>query len=328
MELTKQHNILQPTIHFEYVEDFSKHLIDKMIHGAKLTEDGKVYSDSTIRQYKSFLRYFIEFQTKLYGAKLTFKEMKFGVAEKLKAFLNTKELTKNSVSAIMKKFKAVLSEAFKEEFCYWNGSGIKTPTELTTQISLGVNELRKMREAELSRSETHILEQYIIQSFTGLRYHTLVKFLEKPMAYIKEFEGNVYIDITDSKNGKQFIVPIGDTVNEILFKNDFKFITKTREHYARVMKEIAFKSGLDKIMIKTYTKGGKQVDFATLKSNMVSSHTARRTFATIMSKHFSKDEVANLTTHATVNQLNTYIREENIEKVKHLMGHKAFNQKI
>ena len=62
MELTKQHNILQPTIHFEYVEDFSKHLIDKMIHGAKLTEDGKVYSDSTIRQYKSFLRYFIEFR--------------------------------------------------------------------------------------------------------------------------------------------------------------------------------------------------------------------------------------------------------------------------
>jgi hypothetical protein len=56
MELTKQHNILQPTIHFEYVEDFSKHLIEKMIHGAKLTEDGKVYSDSTIRQYKSFLR--------------------------------------------------------------------------------------------------------------------------------------------------------------------------------------------------------------------------------------------------------------------------------
>ena len=328
MELTKQHNILQPTIHFKYVEDFSKHLIEKMAHGAKLTDDGKVYSDSTIRQYKSFLRYFIEFQTKLYGAKLTFKEMKFGVAEKLKAFLNTKELTKNSVSAIMKKFKAVLSEAFKEEFCYWNGSGIKTPTELTTQISLGVNELKKMRETELSRSETHILEQYIIQSFTGLRYHTLVKFLEKPMAYIKEFEGNVYIDITDSKNGKQFIVPIGDTVNEILFKNDFKFITKTREHYARVMKEIAFKSGLDKIMIKTYTKGGKQVDFATLKSNMVSSHTARRTFATIMSKHFSKDEVANLTTHATVNQLNTYIREENIEKVKHLMGHKAFNQKI
>ena len=53
-----------------------------------------------------------------------------------------------------------------------------------------------------------------------------------------------------------------------------------------------------------------------------------RSFATRLSRKLSKDNVANLTTHSSVQQLNTYTREENIDKIKHLFGNEVFNEKI
>ena len=91
---------------------------------------------------------------------------------------------------------------------------------------------------------------------------------------------------------------------------------------------MAEKAGIINVFIKNITIGGKKSSFAQSKHKMISSHTARRSFATRLSRKLSKDNVANLTTHSSVQQLNTYIREENIDKIKHLFGNEVFNEKI
>lgn len=327
MQLQKTNNEILAVVHYNTVSEYTEHLIRLMESGVKLTEKGKVYDESTIRTYRAFLRYFNEFQ-QLHSAKFTFAEMNYRTAEAFKGFLNEKNLTKNSVSAYTKKLKAVLKEAFRDGLSLWNGSGLKTPIELTTQVSQNLNEVRKMKEVAVTKSAKNILDQYIINNFLGLRYHTFKEFITNPKLYIKEYEGANYVDITDSKNDKQFIIPLGETVLSILQENNYQFNVVSRQFFSSSLKLLAEKAGIINVVIKNITVGGKKSSFAQSKYKMISSHTARRSFATRLSRKLSKDNVANLTTHSSVQQLNTYIREENIDKIKHLFGNEVFNEKI
>ena len=111
-------------------------------------------------------------------------------------------------------------------------------------------------------------------------------------------------------------------------ENDYQFKVVSRQFFSSSLKLLALKAGIVNVVIKNITIGGKKSAFAQSKHKMISSHTARRSFATRLSRKLSKDNVANLTTHSSVQQLNTYIREENIDKIKHLFGNEVFNEKI
>lgn len=307
---------------------YTESLIEKFKSGEIGTDKGDFYSIETIRSYSYFLDTWKAFELEK-GIQYNFKQIYPVLIKEFTNFLQTAGKSKNSISLILSKLKAVLKFAFLEGFCFWNGSGIKTPTELTTKIYLSIAELRKLRQTKVTESQERVLDAFIIQCFTGLRYETLQQFLEYPVAFIKEYEGSSYIDITSDKTGEQSIIPIGETVREILNKNHQKSLNFSEEYTNRILKVIAKKSELTNLIATQITKGGQKVKQFTSKSNLITTHTARRTFISLAKQSDISDrEIQGVTGHKTETQLNTYNRTTNLEKVKGILGNKFFDTEI
>jgi len=328
---------MQPTIqnsHFAQItisglSDFTQLQINNMESGNKLTKKGDKYSDSSIRQYTAFLAHLIHFE-KLHNTKFQLAEINYKFAEEFQIFITNKGLSKNTIGNILSKFKAILKMSFKEGLSVWNGSGLDCPRELTTQVYLSIAEISKLKSANITKGERKVLDIFIIQCFTGLRFDTLKKFLEKPLAYIEESEGETYINITSDKTNRQSIIPLGDIVKGIITDNGGAFKMPSEESYInRTIKRIAKKAELDNESIFRRTEGGVMKEVLSPKYKKISSHTARRTMGTNLIKNGKTYNDARLILgHSTEKQTKNYVRLDNIEETKHLFGDQFFNTKL
>lgn len=311
-----------------FFAEYTQNLINQFVAGEILTEKGNVYSEETIRSYSYFLNIWINYEENT-GMQYNFTQIFPKLVKDFTVFLQKKGKSKNSISLILSKLKAVLKFAFMEGLTFWNGSGIKTPTELTTKIYLSVDELQKLKQAEMTEGQRRVLDAFFIQCFTGMRYDTLQKFLGNPPAYINEYEGKNYIDITSDKTGEQSVIPMGETIRDILNRNSGKKLLFSEEYTNRTLKIIAAKSDVNNPVATRITKGGKMQEEIISKSQLLTTHSARRTLISLAKQSEMTDrEIMAISGHSTEKQMNDYNRTTNIDKVKGVLGNKFFDTKI
>ena len=319
---------VQTSPFFTSISAFISSQITKMENGMVLTDKGVKYSAETIRGYESLRVHFANFEEQS-GKELSFSEVGYDFALAFQAYLTTQGLAKNSVSMVMSKFKAILKMAWRKNYCNWNGSGLKTPTERTTQTYLSMEEIKKLRNAELSKTERQIVDAFTVQIFTGLRYDTLTKFLKNPLAYIHEHNGKSYIDIISDKTGEQSLIPVGEVVQGILRTYGGEMRIFTEQYVNRMLKNIARKAGLDKGIVVRRTEGGEMQEKLVDKCDKVSTHTARRTLISLMRiDGFADSEITLVSGHTTTKQMLHYDRSGSFHKVKRLLGNKFFDTEL
>lgn len=310
------------------ISAFTEHFINQMKSGKVLTDKGVVYKDSSIRQYKMFYDYLQVFE-KLHEKKFEFTEINYKFGKAFQVYLTDQDLTLNSISNILKKFKAIMSMAFREGLAFWNGSGLKTPTEITTEVTLSIDEIKKLRSTQLNQSDSQILEIFVIQCFTGLRYDVLCKFLKSPFNYIQENSGKSYIDIVSDKTGEPSVIPLHVNVQKIIAAREGKFKIYSEQHINRAIKLIAEKAELDKEIVNRRTESGKTLETFVPKWQKIKSHTARRTFATILSKtDIPNNQIMAMTGHTTEKQLKLYMRSGKLSLIQPALTHDFFNTEI
>ncbi|MDR2205837.1 MAG: site-specific integrase [Flavobacteriaceae bacterium] len=317
--------ILSPEIIQTTISGYTNALIRKMETGKTLTDKGKLYTPSTIRTYKMFYDNLLNFEEK-YQTKFELNQINYKFGKEFQLFLIRQNLTKNSISTILSKFKAVMKLAFMDGLSYWNGSGLKTPTERTSRTYFTLSELNRLRQTNLTDSEKRVLDTFVIQCFTGLRYSTLRKFLKNPFSYIHETEGKLYLDIVADKTDEQSVVPIGETVTSILSKYPSgKIKISTEWYYSRTMKTITQKAGISQDIVVRRTIGGTMQETFESKYKKISSHTARITFITLLKQTDISDKKISAMTGQTESQMNHYNRSEKFDMVKDLIGHGFFD---
>lgn len=294
--------------------DFAKSVIQKMKSGKLLTDKGNIYADETIRSYVHFLDKWEAFEAAK-SRKFEFQHIFPSLTLDFTVFLQGLKTSKNSQGLILSKLKSLLKMAFLDGLHFWNGSGIKTPKELTTKIYLSLAEIKKINSLQLSASDRMIVDIFLIQCFTGMRYETLLKFIQNPTAYIKEHNGHNYIDITSGKTDEQSVIPIGKIVSDILSRTE-KFHVYSEQHINRRVKELAELADINSMIVKRITIAGKQTESLVPKHTQISTHTARRTFVSLAKlSGMSDEEIMPCTGHRNSKQLNEYNRTEKIENV-------------
>ena len=310
------------------ISAFTDRFIKNMKQGKVLTDRGEIYKPSSVRQYKMFYDHLLEFEN-IHGRQFQFQEINYKFGKEFQIYLTTQDLTLNSISNILKKFKAIMAMAFRENLSFWNGSGLKTPTEVSTEVTLSITEIRKLHQTTLTISERQILEIFTIQCFTGLRYDVLCKFLRNPFLYIKEHEENSYIDIISDKTEEQSVIPLGDTVLKIITDKGGIFKIFSDKHVNRTIKIIAKKAELDKSIVNRQTVSGVKQETFLPKYKKLKSHTARRTFATLLSQtQIPTKQIAAMTGHTTEKQLSLYMRSGKIEFIIPALGNGFFSTEI
>ncbi|MDR6548494.1 integrase [Chryseobacterium rhizosphaerae] len=316
---------------------FLADFMTKASNGQILTAKQKKYSESTLRGYKMLQTEYENFISKNEEKSeeprnfdIPVHEINYAFAEAFQVFLvNDTELLKNSIGLILSKLKAILKYAFRKGYSTWNGSGLTISKEVSTQIALSKGEIKKLNLDTLSETERRVLDIQIVQSFTGMRNETLKKFLQNPLAYIKEYNGNTYIDITANKTDKQSAIPLGKIVNDILLKYSSGIKVPSQQYINRTIKIIAEKAGLNNHIVVRKTVKGEMQETLVPKSKKISTHTARRTLISLMTEAgFKASEIMPISGHSTEYQLNSYIKLDNVVKVNHLFGNKFFDTAI
>lgn len=314
----------------ELFSDFIRDKLGQMEAGKILTAKRTYFSDDTIRQYRMLQSRWAEFEHQS-GIDYRIAHLMPGLVKKFEAHLTAQGLAMNSVTTVLSKLKALLRMAFLEGRHYWNGSGIKCPKELTTKIYLPMDDLKRLTNSETALTETQqkVLDVFVCQCFLGLRYDTLRKFLKQPLAYIKSHYGKNYVDIVSDKTGEQSVVPIGEVVEGILRKYLGSPPVFSEVYVNREIKKIAMIQGLTEAVVIRKTIGGVLSETMAPKYSHISTHTARRTFVSLLKlTGISDREICAMTGHTSEKQLLTYARLSGIDKVKNILGHEFFNMTL
>ena len=235
---------------------------------------------NTIKTYVTALGHLKAFQ-KQYAVKITFDSIDLTFYNAYTEYLiKVKKLASNSVGKDIQILKLILNEAV--DLHLTANTSFKTKRflilrEASDSIYLNQVELDELKNHDLSDQPKleRVRDLFLVGCYTGLRYS------DYSILTPENISGG-YIQISQMKTGAPVTIPVHKSIIGLLEKYNGSFPAplsnqKTNDYLKEVGKLIP---GLKKTFIKSITKEGanKQTSFA--KWEMLTTHTARRSFAT------------------------------------------------
>ncbi|MBL7811108.1 MAG: tyrosine-type recombinase/integrase [Bacteroidetes bacterium] len=274
---------------------------------AELQADGKrANRNSTASSYQQTLAV----MTRMLGtdlAKMGFDQIDEAFYTRLLGFC-TRVLnhSPNNIGKHIKNVKAIMASA---EFDGLHSNRaykkFKMPAEEVHNIYLNREEIDRIYNLDLSGKWAHLAvsrDLFVIACSTGLRFGDWSQLSDL------DLEGDT-VRIIPEKTKNPVVIPLSKRVREILAR--YPKIPKSKENQPlnRDLKEIARLAEIkDPVKFQT-TQGGKSTQVACEKWEMVSTHTARRSFATnLYLQGAPVVEIMKITGHKTETQFLKYIK--------------------
>ena len=194
--------------------------------------------------------------------------------------LNVKGNSHNLFGKRIKTIKTFLNDAtIRGNNIHLMYKGFKVTVKDSDNIYLTEDEIKKMYALDLSENERleRVRDLFVVGCRTGLRYSDLVTIR-------KENISKDGIKVITKKTGKTLNTVIIEETQEILEKYNYELPNISKTNLNKYIKEVGELAGIDEISHKDTYKAGKPISIKTKKYERISSHTARRSFATNMYK--------------------------------------------
>ena len=163
----------------------------------------------------------------------------------------------------------------------FQSKGFKTITSDSDNIALSENELSAISNLDLFYNEKldKVRDLFLIGANTGLRFSD---FSIITPDNIRKVKNGYNLDIIQTKGKGRVIIPLNDTVLSILHKYNNQLPKAiSNQKFNDYIKEVAqLVDVLHEPFTQIKTRGGIQSEVTSPKWDLVSSHTARRSFAT------------------------------------------------
>jgi integrase len=197
-------------------------------------------------------------------------------------------------------------------------------TEQVDKIYLTQSELKIIYELDLTGFPrlSRVRDLFIVASYTGLRFSDLIQV--KPENILNDA---TQIKIRTEKTSELIVIPLHKYVKEIIKKYDGSLpnvisIQKMNEY----LKEIGEKAEINATVKTAITRGGKTDNTLHKKYELISSHTARRSFATnAYLMDVPSISIMKITGHKTESSFMKYIRISQEDNANKLVNHPFFN---
>ncbi len=250
-------------------------------------------------------------------------------------------LSKNTVGTRIKILKTFVSEANERGIIVspdYKKKSFKVLKEESVTIYLNESELMKMYDIETSPESLNILRKefntdtlplylakvrdlFLVGCYTGLRFSDLSQ-LKK-----ENITAENTISIKTQKTNIKIEVPIHPITRQIFEKYGYQLPRAiTNQKFNEYIKDVAKIAGINELVTKESTKGGFKVSETTEKYNLVTSHTARRSFAT---NAFLSDvpsiSIMKITGHKTESAFMNYIKMSAKDNAIKMQSHRFFN---
>ncbi len=226
--------------------------------------------------------------------------------------LNEKDYSVNTYGRALKFVKTLLIAATKAGInsnnYYLNITGTQEASE---SIYLNETELQAIYKLDLSTRPhlDRVRDLFIIGCNTGLRFSDYTTI--KP----DDIQGERLRIVTQKTNSK-VVIPLMPDAKAILQKYNFQLPKAiSNQKFNKYLKDIAEAAGLKETVITHITKGGESTETKQFKYELVTSHVARRSFATNYYKMgVDTLQIMAITGHKTEKEFLKYIKVTGEEK--------------
>ncbi|MBI9040229.1 tyrosine-type recombinase/integrase [Lutibacter sp.] len=331
---TRQQNNIK---HLEFLPFFKWYIEHYKINALPQTK--KPLAKNTSKTYSNSYNIFKKFNDTVYTLK--YDKLTLDFYDDFLKYLYNSNYSTNYIGTQIKILKTILNAAFEKDF--HNNTDFKKryftkPTEEINNIYLTENELLKIYNADLTDYKTVIKNKtlkltktmlenardlFLIGANTGLR---ISDFNNLSKNNIITANGIQYLNVTTTKTGANLTIPINPMVNAILKKrNGTPPQTMPEQHLNYAIKQIGSIAKINTIETKTVTKGGKKSTIKYFKYDLISSHTARRSFCTNAYKSgMPTIDIMAISGHKTEKVFYNYIKVNNIERAEKIRLNKFF----
>ena len=172
---------------------------------------------------------------------------------------------------------------------------------------MSFDEIRNLINLDLKSKPQlgRVRDMFVVGCFTGLRQSNWDKINKETITVENEIE---LLEILTTKTKTLVYIPLLPPLKKVLLKYDYKLPITGKSHFGRKIK-IAGKMILgDAAFNKVYSRGGLILGKVTEKWKVISSHVARRLFATnFFELGISVSILMQITGHTTEKQFFDYI---------------------
>ncbi|WP_163710001.1 site-specific integrase [Mangrovibacterium lignilyticum] len=303
---------------FRYPEKHETRVVDDFfIWSARHVANLNIKQQS-IAKYNIVLKRLREFDPDL-----DWQHINYQFYDRYIAFLQQRGLAKNTIADHVKAIKAICKAgALHKVNRYDDYLQFKKETEDSDNVYLNESEINRIYRANLSR-HPHLektRDLFVIACWVGCRHSDLGKIRQETVK-----NGLIYFKQTKTKD--PVVIPIHPVVREIFDKYNW-VLPKTiaNQPFNREVKLIAKAASLRQKETVGKTVGGVYSEVKYEKWELVSSHTARRSFASNLFKEgVSEITIMNMTGHRTQAAFLKYIKVSKEQQAEMLA--KFWNEK-
>lgn len=239
---------------------------------------------------------------------LTFESIDLLFKDSFYEFLLSKNMTDNSISKMFVMLRGFLNWSFDRNFhgnLQYKRREFSITTIQTDIITLTFSELETLYHFNFS-SEKHskVRDLFVFQCFVGLRVSDLKRLKRSDFT-------NEALKFRVQKTSELILIPLHEYAKEIMTRyngNENPLPVISEQRYNEYIKEICKIVGIDKETTVTTKRGGRKQENVYPKYELVTSHTARRTFITLqLEKGIRPDVVMKMSGHKSYSSFKKYI---------------------
>lgn len=290
------------------------------------------YSAPTINQYKATQKHLLTFADKYLGYRFDFDDVGLPLFKSFRDYFweNRRSYSDNTVHKYISHFKSIVAQAYKEEYHNNDKFNIELKIDLKVgrtpadEIALSIDEINQLRSLDLKGKKEKVRDLFITHCFTGLRVSDWWKLTKDKIQY--DAHQDAYFEIKVQKTNKELILPLHPIAKEILKKYNYQLPKVAEQTINQTIKEIASQVGFTETETKFRIESNQEVEYQIARFNRIKSHTARRTFATLLRLFkMNPGEARKLTGHSSDRMFAIYDKSSGKEEVLSLRDNAFFS---
>ena len=309
----------------EYIAQYQ----EQAEQGIRKTQKGLNFSKGTLKSIRMARLQFEIFQAKS-GKAYDFNDIDYGFRTMFLSYLyGDKKYNVNTAAKCINTLVTILGAAEAEG----HHSNVKCLSRQfraqrkdVDNIYLTKEELKAMMDVDLSHlSRLHEVARdiFMVGVYTAQRVSDYNNIARENI--VQGPDGDIVIRVRQKKTGTWVTVPVKEELRRILVKYDYKLPRVAEQSINSYIKEVAKAAGIDDTVMVETTVGGVASMQMKPKYELVHTHTARRTGATLM--YLAGMDVFNIcsvTGHSSIAMLKKYIKADDLDRARLISSDEAF----
>jgi integrase len=266
---------------------------------------GKDWSIATIKRYENIKNILNNFE-KSKKFKLTFSKIDHNFHREFTSYcMDDLNHINNTYARNLGLFKTFMFWAKKNKYTF-NDTFIefkKVEKVITNQIALTIDDLNKLINHEFkSKKLEKVRDVFVFACVTGMRFGELSLISKSNIS-----DTHITLKEDKDKNKEVRNIPLTTLSRHILLKYDYKLPLIENQNQNKFIKNVFEELEYNHKVQKITTKGKDNIKEDLFFYQRISTHTARRTFITMMKRQGKSDKlIAKITGHTDMKTLNQY----------------------